>query len=1020
MPSSQPVIEKIIEELPEAGNAIVIVPSHRFKLFLASELSARGKKIPYIFQLPELIDQLSEEVLLADNPFVVQVALYKFLEDEGLWETKGDDLPLFRRFALIGQIIKDFEELLLNLPPEEDVLQIVKNIKDYYRTGIEFVDEEQRKHYLEILSDIWHVDQMTTVPPKQALEFISKLWELTGKFFLEDRGIYYYTKEIWGVPVVTEGVLLRKALEEKQLAEKLDKRFKDIKVIVAGFGPLDIIYFELFKHLKNALKENIVFIWEGGEWLERLNNYILQPFFDTHSNISNKYNKYSLIWQIKELNGIRLSYPLNEGITEVETHIVPNRTSQIGLLSNMIPQREDENSSRLRLILLLQKDLGSLLWHSFERINLSMGLPLALTPLKSFLTLLDELLYFIDKDGKTTFIPVSYYVRWQDHPIGKFLVSPEQGDDRQSIFDPSKTLFVSSSVWRQEVLNFLTSQGLEVISSFLNLLQYLDEQLSTDEKQNISRASVQQVAIVLHYLQPILKQLKDLNARQIIQLLSSMLFSQQIVLKGEPLHGLQAMEILETRGLSFDEVFVPDVSETTLPPPERRLSMIPMSIRLFFGLPISEVISFRYYYYLYRLLASTKGKIHFVVPSNMDGQPTQKSIVLSQIPVMFPNKEVKTTVYVPSASLKPTDSDISFVKSLIKSQQQDIPYPLILYVTDLVTLLQCPRKFLLSELIPDEIEEPYDLLGTDGRLIGNLVHNSLAKIYENGIDIRKLKSLTENEKELTDLMEKVFLELIQVEASIDNMKSNIHLIPSFSLSKQYVQNILKRDYALLTNKSGETIENIIHEKEINYEDKLGAFVIKGRIDRVEQWNSNIRIVDFKHGVSSTNKLKLTVSTYVLDHAEKVLEHIKKGKDANEADRAYELSSDSGYGIQIIIYKNLYISQQNNADKSSISPYIYSISRVMGIQAENFELKVEFSSKGRCESKYKSLSNEEKEQKLMELIVGLSRSVSERLSNSASSVDDLITSFFPIEADHCKYCKFKNICFVHNDDLEYNV
>lgn len=1019
MPGSQPVIEKIIEELPEGGNAIVIVPSHRFKLFLASELSVYGKKIPYIFQLPELIDQLSEGALLADNPFVVQVALYKFLEDEGLWETKGDDLPLFRRFALIGQIIKDFEELLLNLPSEEDVLQIVKNIRDYYRTGTEFVDEEQRKHYLEILSDIWHVDQMTTVPPKQALEFISKLWELTGKFFLEDRGIYYYTKEIWGVPVVTEGVLLRKSLEEKQFAEKLIKRFNDIKVIVAGFGPLDTIYFEIFKHLKNVLKGNIVFIWEKGEWLEKLNNYILQPFLDMHSNIRNKYEKYSLIWQIKELSGIGVSYPLNEDIADVETHIVPNRTSQIGLLSNMIPQKEDEDSGKLRLILLLQKDLGSLLWHSFEKINLSMGLPIDLTPLKSFLTLLDELLYFIDRGGKTSFIPVSYYVRWQDHPIGKFLVSPEQGDDRQSTVDPSKTLFVSSSVWHQEVLNFLTSQGPEAISSFLNLLQYLDGQLSTDEKQNISRASVQQIAIVLHYLQPILKQLEDLDARQIVQFLRSMLFSQQVVLKGEPLHGLQAMEILETRGLSFEEVFIPDVSETTLPPPVRRLSMIPVSIRLFFGLPISEIVSFRYYYYLYRLLASTGGKIHFIVPSNMDGQPTQKSIVLNQIPVIFANKNVRTTVYVPSASLKPTDSDLSFVKSLIKLQRQDTPHPLTLYVTDLVTLLQCPRKFLLSKLIRKEIEEPYDLLGTDGRLIGNLVHNSLAKIYENDVDKSKLKSLIENEKELTALLKEVLLELIQTETSTQNIKDNFHLIPSFNLSKQYVKNILRRDYALLTNKAGETIKDIIHEQDINYEDSSGSFVIKGRIDRLEQWyadkgNTNTRIVDFKHGVSSNIKQKLTVPPYVLDHAEKIIEHIKEGNSTNGNDKAYELKNDSYYGIQIMIYKNLYVSQQNNASKNSILPYIYPISRVMSLP-NDFGLKVEFSSRGHSESKYKSLSNEEKEQKLKELVIELSRSVSELLKNSATSIEDLIKRFFPIEANHCKGCKFKNICFVHKDD-----
>ncbi|NPA33493.1 MAG: hypothetical protein GXO48_00980 [Chlorobi bacterium] len=1014
MANKQPVIEKVIEELPTDGNAIVVVPSHRFKLFLASELSAQGKKIPYMFQLPELIDQISKDVLLAENPFVIQVALYKFLEDQGLWNTEGESLPLFRRFALIGQIIKDFEELLLNLPLNESPSQVVRNIQDYYRTGTEFVDDEQRKHYLEILRDIWHVDQMTTVPHKQALEFIAKLWELSGKFFLE-KGIYDYTQKIWRVPVVTEGILLRKALEDKLFIQELNSKFNNPKVIVAGFGPLDILYYEIFKHLKDNLKESMVVIWEGGEWLEKLNNYILQPFLETQSKINKKYEKYSLIWQINQLNAYEVSYPLDQGNNNVEIHIVPNRTSQVGLLAKMIPS-EHNGSDKFSLILLLQKDLGSHLWHAFEKINLSMGLPLALTPLKSFLSLLDELLYFInDKNdtGDISPIPIALFVKWQDHPIGKFLVNQTQDDDQQPI-DPSKTIFVTKSVWAQKVIDFLTSHGTETISSILKLLQYLDEQLSTDEKQNISRASVQQIAIIIHYLQPILKQLEDLNARQIIQLLRSMLFSQQVTLRGEPLYGLQAMEILETRGLSFDEVFIPDVSETTLPSPEQRLSMIPVSIRLFFGLPSSEIHSFRNYYYLYRLLASTKGKIHFITPSNMDGQPTQKSIILSQIPIMFPNKEINTTVYVHSTSLKPSEPDLSFVESLIESPQEET-VPLTLSVTELVSLLKCPRKFLLSRFLPEEIEEPYDLLGTDNRLIGNLVHNCLAKIYENGVDPETLKALINNDDELTKVLNQVLWELLGGTTE-NSIATDFHLIPSFNISKQYVKKIIERDYSLLTNPDNDAIKNISHEQEIYYKDDSRAFVIKGRIDRLEHRSSTIRIVDFKHGVSSkssSNEKTLSVSVGVLDHIEEIIKSLKS-EGTNEEAKLRKINSNEGYALQILIYKNLYAKQSNDTDKTSVVPYIYSISNVMSPQMKGFELKVQISTRN-AKNEYKSLSPEEIEQVLMDIVFKLSTSVSELLRQPSASVESLITQFFPIESDQCQHCRFKNICFIHKED-----
>ncbi len=993
MSNSQPLIEKIIAELPEKDNAIVIVPSHRFKLFLASELNKQGKKIPYLFQLPELINQLSEGVLLAENPLMIQVALYKFLEDEGLWTTEEGNLPLFRRLAIITQIMKDIEELLLNLSPDEDVLKVIQNIENYYKTGVDFADDELNKHYLEILSNIWHLDQMTTTPPKQSLIFIAKLWELTGKFFLENNNIYRYTKKIWGVPIVTEGILLRKALENKQLAEDLIVKFNNPKVIVAGFSTLDTIYFELFKHLKESLHENITFIWEGGEWLEKLDNYILQPFLHNirNSHLKNKFEKHSLLWQIKELNGTVISYPINR-TPEVETHTVPNRTSQIGLLANMISQNENDESDNLRLILLLQKDIGSLLWHSFEKINLSLGLPLALTPLKSFLNLLDELRYFVNTENPL--IPVNHYTKWKEHQIGKFLVKHNLQNDQ----DPSKTLFVDSNVWRQEVIDFLTTKGQKVISHFLNLLHYLDNQLSNDQKQNISRASVQQIAITLHLLQPILKDLKELDAGQIIQILRSILFSLQVHLKGEPLHGLQAMEILETRGLSFDEVFIPDVSETTLPPPERKLSMIPMSIRLFFGLPTPQIISFRNYYYLYRLLASTKRKIHFIIPSNMDGQDTQKSIVLSQIPIIFQGQKIKTTIYIPSVSLKSTDADLSFVKSL----KQPNDSPLTLYVTELVDLIRCPRKFLLSKLIPKEIEEPYDLLGTDGRLIGDLVHNALAKIYNEN---KNLKSLIDNEDELTAILEEVFLELIESDtSSTNNIKTNFHLIPSFNISKKYVRNIIKRDYALLSQDGKEKILKIIHEYKIKFKELSNEFVIEGRIDRIETWESHIRIVDFKHGLSKNDSVNIQWDS-IIEKIQEISKYLK-GEVAHDGKQQLKtIDENKAYGLQIMIYKNLYKQNYPNQqdDKKQIKSYIYVISESSNENNSKFEQEVNI-------KKNRTIVSE-LEDEFMEHIFELAKIVSNQLREADAT--DLIKRFFPIEGDHCKYCQFRNICFIKN-------
>jgi len=389
----------------------------------------------------------------------------------------------------------------------------------------------------------------------------------------------------------------------------------------------------------------------------------------------------------------------------------------------------------------------------------------------------------------------------------------------------------------------------------------------------------------------------------------------------------------------------------------------------------------------------------------MDGQETQRAIVLSQIPVIFPKQKIKTTIYVPSIALKSTDSDLSFVESLLQSAHKNFAFPLTIYVTELVDLLRCPRKFLLSKLILKEIEKPYDLLGTDGRLIGNLVHDSLAKIYDKiteNIDIKKLKSLIENEDELTALLEEVFLELIEADPSFtNNIKSNLHLIPSFNISKKYVRSIIQRDYNLLSNKK---IQTIIHEHPIEPKDQSDVFVIKGKIDRIEEWESHIRIVDFKHGLSKSDSVNIQWDS-IINHIKEIGKYLKRD-ETYDGEPLNTINESKAYGLQIMIYKNLYKQnlQNHQDDKNQIKSYIYVISESSIENNSKFEREVNIV-KGRTPVS-------ELEATFMEHIFELAKIVANQLREADAT--DIIRQFFPIEGNHCKYCQFRNICFIKND------
>ena len=73
-------------------------------------------------------------------------------------------------------------------------------------------------------------------------------------------------------------------------------------------------------------------------------------------------------------------------------------------------------------------------------------------------------------------------------------------------------------------------------------------------------------------------------------------------LAGEPLEGLQVMGLLESRGLDFDEVFVLDVNEGTLPDGAPPPSFMPLDLQRSIGLPGRPERDGIFSAYLHRLL----------------------------------------------------------------------------------------------------------------------------------------------------------------------------------------------------------------------------------------------------------------------------------------------------------------------------------------------------------------------------------------------------------------------------------
>lgn len=106
---------------------------------------------------------------------------------------------------------------------------------------------------------------------------------------------------------------------------------------------------------------------------------------------------------------------------------------------------------------------------------------------------------------------------------------------------------------------------------------------------------------------------------------------QSVDLSGEPLQGLQVMGLLESRGLDFDEVFILDVNEGTLPDGTPPPTFMPLDLQRSMGLPGRPERDGIFSAYLHRLLHRSR-KVHLLhVGADLGDSGTEPSRFLGQL-----------------------------------------------------------------------------------------------------------------------------------------------------------------------------------------------------------------------------------------------------------------------------------------------------------------------------------------------------------------------------------------------------
>lgn len=838
----QPFLQLVAHDLyTKIGNdlsrTVLVFPNKRANLFFNEYLAEESDQpiwSPAAMSISDLLQKLS--VQKVGDPIRLVCELYKVFKEETESRETLDD------FYFWGELlISDFDDVDKNMVDADKLfsnLQDLKNLMDDY----EFLDEEQEEAIRQFFQN-FSIERRTELKEK----FIS-LWDKLGIIY------HRYREKLAELGIAYEGMLYRNVIEQ------LDTdRLKYDKYVFVGFNVLNKVEKEFFQKLQKAGKA--MFYWdydlfytqriskhEAGEFIKRnlidFPNELPESYFD----IFRKPKKIRYISASTENAQARF---LPEWVKATQTH-----TTQI--------VSEKENAIVLCNEALLLPVLHSIP-QDVQNVNITMGFPLAQTPVYSFINAAMELQTngYRPDTGRFTYEAVSKILK---HPYTRQLSDHATRLEREltktNRFYPlpselKKDGFLTILFTPQSNIRELCDYLLRLIKSISIL--YRKEGEYDDIFNQLYRGSIFQSHLKINRLYSLIES-GELSVRTdtLKRLITKVLTASNIPFHGEPAIGLQIMGVLETRNLDFRNLIMLSLNEGQLPKAGGESSFIPYNLRKAFGMTTIEHKNAVYAYYFYRLIQRAEN-ITLLYNTSSDGlNRGEESRFMLQLLVEGPHEI--TREYLEAGQSPQNTLEIQIEKTpeilrrLYRAYDTAQPESVILSPSALNTYLDCRLRFYYRYVAglktPDEVSAEIDsaLFGTIFHLSAQLAYTDLTA---NGKMIQRedLERLLRDEIKLQGYVDQAFKqELFKVALEEKPEYNGVQLINS-KVIVSYLKQLLRNDLQY-TPFEMVAMEKKVSEK-ITIQTALGPLTLRlgGTIDRMDAKEGTLRIVDYKTGGS---------------------------------------------------------------------------------------------------------------------------------------------------------------------------
>ena len=731
------------------------------------------------------------------------------------------------------------------------------------------------------ITELKQIDQLFNVFSEKQVEAIRQFWNnfvpvREGKSqedFISTWKILFTVYEQFRAGLIaentaTEGMICRDVADRLHAKEDIPE-FAGKQFVFVGFNALNPCERTLMAELQKREQADFYWDYEAVE-LRDTDNQASRFYAENIHVFPSKYDIEPVIESLHE--------------KEIQLIAVPSAVGQAkqvyAILDRIFPAEVSNLNWIKTAVVLPDESLLIPLLHSLPaqigKVNVTMGFPLKSTPVSGLI----EHIFELQKRMRISGARISFYHQTVsnilNHQYIALLCNEETNRLTREIANNNWIYIDTEELKKNKLLAaiFVPQTDTQTFLPYLlHILRSLQNgwQRASDETHNyrLECDFLYEYYVTINRMADIIKSKPvdiDMNIDTLIRLTRQLTAGITIPFVGEPLDGLQVMGVLETRGLDFENLIITSFNEGVFPQKSNTNSFIPYNLRRGFEMPTTEHQDAITAYNFYRLIHRSK-RIYFLYDSRTEGMQTgEVSRFIHQLQyhygVKIQKKSISFDIGFGNAQAIQIEKSPAVMEKLLRFTSSLANSP-SLSASSINTYIDCPVQFYLTKV--EDVEQADEVVETvEASMFGTLFHAVMENLYspfkgqmmqESSFDLLIANSL-QIDKEISWAFATKYFK--KKNNTIVPLEGNNLLIAS--VLRKYILQVLKVD------KKRAPFRYVSSEERCSIQMPIlnGTAMVnlKGFIDRIDEKEGSLRILDYKTG---TGKLEFKNLAEVFEH-----------------------------------------------------------------------------------------------------------------------------------------------------------